>query len=651
MAAIWTPSDEDVSALAITRFRLKASELAGRDLADYEALYQWSLQDLESFWSLVWDFCGVLAETRGERVLMGADQMPGAAWFPDARLNFAQNLLRRNDNDLALIFRGEDEVEAEITWCELQQLVSQTQQLLRDAGVVAGDRVAAYIPNMPEAVVAMLATASLGAVWTSCAPEFGVEGTVDRFSQTAPKVLFIADGYFYNGKSFDSLEKSAQIIEQLPSVEQVFICTYLQDEPQIPHSLMHAVLYPHAVAQYSAKPVQYTMMPFNSPLYVMYSSGTTGVPKCIVHGAGGVLLQHLKEHVLHIGLKRDERIFYSTTCGWMMWNWLVSALAVEATLVLYDGSPFYPDGNALFDLAADTGVNVLGISAKLIDIAQRQGIKPARDSDLSSVRMVLSTGSALSAESYDYVYTHIKDDVCLGSIAGGTDILSNFALANPALPVHRGEIQCRGLGMAVEVWSDLGLELEQGKGELVCSKPFPSMPLGFWNDDGNGKYHDTYFSQFEGVWAQGDFVELTANKGLRYFGRSDSTLNPGGVRIGTAEIYRQLAHFEGIEESIVIGQDWENDSRIVLFVKLAEELKLDEALSARIKQHIRAKTTSQHVPAKIVQVSEIPLTTSGKIVERLVRDVVHGVAIGNTDAIANPEALGEFANRVELLSA
>lgn len=650
MSAMWTPSQSTVDAQAITDFSRRASDLAGRDLSDYEALYQWSIDEAEAFWSLLWDFCGVIAEARGERVLVDGDKMPGAVWFPDARLNYAQNLLRRQDDELAIIFRGEDDVEASISWAELHNLVSQTQQLLRDAGVVAGDRVAGYMPNMPETVVAMLATVSLGAVWTSCSPDFGVQGIVDRLVQTAPKVLFTADGYIYNGKNHDSLEKVAEMLEHLPSIEKIYVCGYVQDEPRIPNKLLHAVLYSHALMAYTAKPVDFVQMPFNAPLFIMYTSGTTGAPKCIVHGAGGVLLQHLKEHVLHLGIKPKERVFYFTNCGWMMWNWLVSAMAAEATVVLYDGSPFFPDNNALFEFAEEVEINVFGTSAKFIDATAKAGVRPVRDSDLAPLRMLLSTSSPLSPECFDYVYTHIKHDVCLSSIAGGTDLLSNFALGNTALPVNRGEIQCRGLGMAVEVWSKDGQSLQQQKGELVCTQPFPSMPIGFWGDEDGSNYRETYFEQFPGVWHQGDYVEQTANNGMVYYGRSDATLNPGGVRIGTAEIYRQVEQLEEVVESLVIAHEWQRDTRLVLFVQLANGLKLDDALIEKIKRQIHENTTHQHVPAKVIQVSDIPRTKTGKITELAVRDTVHGVDVGNLDALANPDALAEYQNLSELLT-
>lgn len=648
MSAIWTPSESAVKSQAITEFARRAGELSGQDLSQYSDLYQWSIDDRESFWRLIWSFCGVIAETQGERVLLDGEKMPGSAWFPDARLNFAQNLLRRNDNELAIIFRGEDEIASEITWADLQQLVSQTQQLLRDAGVEAGDRVAGYLPNIPEAVVVMLATASIGAVWTACSPDFAAESVVERFSQTAPKVLFTADGYIYNGRNIDSLENVAQMLPHLPSVERVYVCGYLQEEPHIPNKLLNALLYSHALASFSAKPVEYTMMPFDAPLYIMYSSGTTGLPKCIVHGAGGVLLQHLKEHVLHVGLQPKERIFYFTTCGWMMWNWLVSALAAEASIVLYEGSPFSPDENALFEFAEEAQINVFGTSAKYLSHVAKADLHPVRDCDLSAMRMILSTGSPLAPNTYDYVYTHVKHDVCLASISGGTDILSNFALSNPTLAVQRGELQCRGLGMAVEVWDAQGQAVVDQQGELVCTKSFPSMPVGFWQDEDGSLYRSTYFEHFQGVWYQGDYVALRANGGMVFYGRSDATLNPAGVRIGTAEIYRQVEKLAEVHECLAISQQWEGDSRIVLFVTLQEGGKLDEELSERIKQQIRQNTSEQHVPAKLIQVSDMPRTKSGKLVELAVRDAVHGLPVKNIDALVNPNALAEFENRIEL---
>jgi acetoacetyl-CoA synthetase len=518
---------------------------------------------------------------------------------------------------------------------------------LRAKGVVAGDRVGGYLPNMPEAVIAMLATASIGAIWSSCSPDFGVQGVLDRFGQIEPKVLFSADGYYYNGQTHDSLTKLKDIVHQLPSLEQVVVVSYVSSEPEVSGitraSVLADIVRPHVPGE-----IDFAQLPFNHPLYIMYSSGTTGVPKCIVHGAGGTLIQHLKEHLLHVDLKRDDRFFYFTTCGWMMWNWLVSGLASGATLMLYDGSPFHPDGNVLFDYAAAESIAVFGTSAKYIDAVNKAGLVPAETHDLTCMRTILSTGSPLVPESFDFVYEKVKRDVCLSSISGGTDIISCFALGNPILPVWRGELQCRGLAMRVEVYDDDGKPITGRKGELVCTTPFPSMPVGFWNDPDGAKYRAAYFERFPGVWCHGDYVELTEHDGMIIYGRSDAVLNPGGVRIGTAEIYRQVEQLPEVVESLVIGQQWQGDVRVVLFVRLRDGLILDEGLATRIKQQIRRNATPRHVPAKIIQVGDIPRTRSGKIVELAVRNVVHGEPVRNREALANPEALELFKNLPEL---
>jgi acetoacetyl-CoA synthetase len=574
--------------------------------------------------------------------------MPGARWFPEAKLNFAENLLRRQDPSPAIIFRGEDRVIRRLTHAELYAQVSKLAQALRASGVEQGDRVAGILPNMPEAIIAALAAASIGATWSSCSPDFGTQSVLDRFGQIRPKVLFAADGYFYNGNTHDSLTRIAEIVSALPSVEQTVIVPYTREDPAFAASLSQATGWGEFVEPFMARPIRYTYLPFDHPLYIMYSSGTTGTPKCIVHGAGGTLLQHVKEHLLHVDLKRDDRFFYFTTCGWMMWNWLVSGLASGATLLLYDGSPFHPHGNALFDYADAEGMAVFGTSAKYIDAVQKAGLVPRRSHKLNKLKAILSTGSPLAPESFDFVYQNIKTDVCLASISGGTDIVSCFALANPILPVWRGELQCRGLGLKVDVFDDDGHPVPGKKGELVCTAPFPCMPIGFWNDLDGAKYRAAYFERFPGVWCHGDYVELTEHDGLIIHGRSDAVLNPGGVRIGTAEIYRQVEQFDEVLESIVIGQEWAGDVRVVLFVKLRDGYALNENLVARIKQQIKANTSPRHVPAKVVQVADIPRTRSGKIVELAVRDVVHGRPIKNTGALANPEALEHFKERPEL---
>jgi acetoacetyl-CoA synthetase len=643
---MWTPSPERVEAANLTRFLADLKAREGVDLADYPQLYDWSIGNLEAFWSAVWDLCGARGE-KGDTVLADADRMPGAKFFPDAKLNFAENLLRKSDETDAIVFWAEDKAKRRMSWRELNELVSRLQQFLADAGVGEGDRVAGFMPNMPETVAAMLATASLGAIWSSCSPDFGVQGVLDRFGQIEPKVMFVPDGYFYNGKTIDTLPKTRDFLAELPSLRKVVVVPLVGREGAAAE-LPGAAGLAEAVKPYDPKPVDYRRVDFNAPLYVMFSSGTTGKPKCIVHGVGGTLLQHLKEHKLQSDVKPGDRVFYFTTCGWMMWNWLVSALAAEATLLLYDGSPFAPDGNVLFDFADAERMTLFGTSAKYIDACAKAGLEPKATHDLSSVRTLCSTGSPLVPEGFDYVYGKVKDDICLSSISGGTDIVSCFVLGNPIGPVYRGEIQARGLGMAVEVWDEDGRPVREEKGELVCVKPFPPMPLYFWNDPEGARYRAAYFERFPGVWCHGDFVELTRHDGMIVYGRSDATLNPGGVRIGTAEIYRQVEKLPEVLESIVIGQDWDGDVRVVLFVRLREGVTLDEGLEKRIKTQIREGATPRHVPAKVVQVADIPRTKSGKIVELAVRDVVHGREVKNKEALANPEALDLYRDRDEL---
>ena len=653
--SLWTPSADRIAAANVTAFRLAAERRWGMSLPDYDALYDWSIAAPEQFWVSVWEGegtgAGVIGE-RGERVLVDGERMPGAKWFPDARLNFAKNLLRSRDAKDALVFWGEDHVLNRMTHGELYRAVAHFVAALREMGVQKGDRVAAYMPNMPETVIAMLAAASIGAVFTSASPDFGVQGVVDRFGQTAPKVLVACDGYFYGGKTIDVLGKLGDIVRQLPSVKHVVVVPYVHAEHDL-KDIPHAHMWAEFIAPFHfVDDIAFEQLPFDHPLYIMYSSGTTGVPKCIVHCAGGTLLQHLKEHRLHADVKPGDRLFYFTTCGWMMWNWLVSGLAAGATLLLYDGSPFASDNQILFDYADAEHMTHFGTSAKFIDAAAKFGLKPRETHSLATVRAMMSTGSPLVPEGFDYVYRDIKADLQLSSISGGTDIISCFVLGSPVLPVWRGEIQCRGLGMAVDVWDDAGRPLRGEKGELVCTKPFPVMPIGFWGDADGAKYHAAYFDRFPNVWCHGDFCEITEHGGLVIHGRSDATLNPGGVRIGTAEIYRQVERLEEVVESLVIGQDWPpqnpNDVRVVLFVKLREGLTLDDTLVARIKQTIRDNTTPRHVPAKVLQVADIPRTKSGKIVELAVRNVVHGRPVKNLEALANPEALAFFRDRSEL---
>jgi len=654
---LWEPSPQRIAQAHLTAFAAAIAAKHDVDVGTYKKLWQWSIDHKWDFWREMWTYGGVLGEP-GNRVLLDADRMPGAHWFPDARLNFAQNLLERrraDDDGDALVFWGEDKVRRAVSHAELHALASRVASALATHGIVAGDRVVAYMPNMPEAIIAMLGASSLGAIWSSCSPDFGVQGVLDRFGQIEPRILFTADGYWYNGKAISIVDKVAQIVARLPSVERVVVVPCLRHGAGAPDDMTmvrDALAWDVWLAPSIAGPIDYPLLPFDHPLYILYTSGTTGVPKCIVHGAGGTLLQHLKEHLLHGDVKAGDRLFYFTTCGWMMWNWLASGLAAKATLLLYDGSPFIDRGRILWELADAEKMTHFGTSAHYIEAQKKIALVPLKDFKLASVRTMFSTGSPLAPESFDYVYQCVKHDICLSSISGGADIVSCFALGAPTLPVWRGELQCRGLGMDVDVYDENGHSVIGEKGELVCKSPFPSMPVRFWNDSDGGKYQAAYFERFPGVWCHGDWVELTEHDGLVIYGRSDATLNPGGVRIGTAEIYRQVEQLPEIVESLVIGQDWPpgdvGDSRVVLFVRLQEGVTLDADLVERIKAQIRANTTPRHVPAKVVQVTDIPRTKSGKIVELAVRNVVHGRDVRNLEALANPEALEQYRDRDEL---
>ena len=651
--ALWRPSADAVATAKLSSFIAAVNLRWQAGCSDYASLWRWSVASPEAFWRSLWDECRVLGEC-GASVVEDGDRMPGARWFPQARVNYAQNLLRRRDDADALVFWGEDKIRRRLSRGELYVQVSRCTQALKAAGVVQGDRVAAYLPNMPEALIAMLATAALGAIWSSASPDFGVQGVLDRFGQIEPKILLCVDGYWYNGKRVDCMPKNTEVAAQMPSVERTLVVSCLDDSPAV-SSIRNGVRYVDFVAPYAAAEIEFVPLPFAHPLFIMFSSGTTGVPKCIVHCHGGALLQHLKEHQLHGDIRPDDRIFYFTTCGWMMWNWLVSALASDAVLLLYDGSPFVRGagrpGTILFDYADAERMTHFGTSAKFIDAIAKSGLQPRQTHRLEHLRVMFSTGSPLAPESFDYVYREIKADLLLASISGGTDILSCFALGSPILTVYRGELQCRGLGMAVDVFDAEGRPIPAGlgeRGELVCTAPFPAMPVGFWNDPDGAKYHAAYFERFPNVWCHGDFVELTTNEGMIIYGRSDAVLNPGGVRIGTGEIYRQVEQLPEVVESLVIGQEWARDQRVVLFVKLSEGMTLDEALVGRIRQQIRQNTTPRHVPAKVLQVADIPRTKSGKIVELAVRNVVHGRPVRNVEALANPEALEFFRARAEL---
>ncbi|MEC5386453.1 acetoacetate--CoA ligase [Uliginosibacterium sp. H3] len=655
-APLWQPDAAHIAATRLTAFTQFVAQRHARTFTDYTELHRWSVTQATDFWSAVWDFCGVLGKKGSDDnadLLRDGDRMPGARWFPDAQLNFARNLLRRRDAADAIVFQGEDKLQRRLSHATLYAEVARLAAALRAAGVGPGDRVAAYMPNMPETAIAMLATSSLGAVFSSASQDFGVQGVLDRFGQIEPKVLIAADGVFYGGKTLDAMARIAEIVAQLPSLSATVIVPYTQSEHALEAirggAMWADFLAPHA----SEEHIDFVDMPFNAPLYIMFSSGTTGVPKCIVHGVGGTLLQHMKEHQLHSDIRPDDRVFYFTTCGWMMWNWLVSSLASGATLLLYDGSPFVSRGQLLWDFVSAERCSLFGTSAKYIDAAAKLGLNPAVTHDLSALRAVLSTGSPLSPEGFEYVYRDIKSDICLSSVSGGTDIVSCFVLGNPNGPVWRGELQAKGLGLAVEVFDETGKPLEAGKGELVCTRPFPCMPVAFWNDPDGARYHAAYFERFPNIWCHGDWSEEVhhagGHVGMIIYGRSDATLNPGGVRIGTAEIYRQVEKLPEVLESIVIGQDFEGDVRVVLFVKLREGLALDDELVASIKQVIRQNASPRHVPAKILQVPDIPRTKSGKIVELAVRAVVHGQEVKNVEALANPEALEHFRNRAELM--
>jgi len=644
---LWTPSPERVASSRLTAFAgtfLSPPPSAGA--ASYDDLHRLSIDRRDRFWRAVWEFCGVIGDPGpGDRVLE-RDAMPGAEYFPAASLNFAENVLRLRDDRDAIVFLREDGDTRALSSAELFAEVSKIAAALRGWGVQPGDRVAGYLPNIPEAIIAALAAASIGAVWSSCSPDFGVQGILDRFGQIEPRVLFAADGYLYGGRTHDCLARTREAVDRLPSVTQTVVIPFVTDTPPL-DGIRGAVNWDDLAAG-DAGPIPFARLPFNHPLYILYSSGTTGVPKCIVHGAGGTLLQHLKEHQLHCDIKPGDRVFYFTTCGWMMWNWLVTALASEATLLLYDGSPFHPDGNVLFSYAAAQRMTLFGTSARFIDAVAKAGLAPGETHDLSSLRTMTSTGSPLSPESFDFVYRAIKADLHLASISGGTDIVSCFVGGNPNAPVWRGEIQCKALGMAVEVFDPDGHPVAGEKGELVCTRSFPSMPVGFWNDADGRRYRAAYFEHYPGVWRHGDWLEQTERGGFVIYGRSDATLNPGGVRIGTAEIYRQVERLDEVLESLVIGQHWDGDERIVLFVRLRPGAALDAALEARIRTAIRVNASPRHVPAKIVPVDDIPRTKSGKIVELAVRAVVHGEHVPNLEALANPAALDHFRNRTEL---
>ena len=645
---LWTPSEKRKSSSNLRRFMDELEGSCDTELQSYADILKFSMGYPEAFWSKLWDFCGVKAQTQGKRVLIDGDKMPGGRFFPDAKLNYAENLLKRNDDAPALIFWGEDKIKITVTWSQLNARVAKTHRALAKAGIKSGDRVCAVVPNHPETIVAFLAVASLGAIWSSCSPDFGERGILDRFGQIAPKLMFTCDAYFYAGKTHGLSEKIAKVLTQLPSVEQTVVIDYTGQAATMVAQLPKARTLEAFRSGESEAPITFTQMPFDHPLYILYSSGTTGIPKCIVHRAGGILLKHLSELVLNTDVKPGDRLFYFTTCGWMMWNWLVSGLSAGATLLLYDGSPFHPNERVLFDFADAADMTIFGTSAKYIDSVRKTGWRANETHKLKNLRTMMSTGSPLSAENFDFVYQAIKSDLHLASISGGTDICGCFVGGNPLSSVWRGEIQGPMLGMAMDVLDDNAHPVKEEKGEMVCKKPFPSMPVMFWNDADGQKYHNAYFARFDNIWCHGDFAEITSHGGLIIHGRSDATLNPGGVRIGTAEIYAQVERIPDVLEALAIGQDWDNDVRVVLFVRLAPGKVLDEKLMTRIKKQVREGASPRHVPAVILAVSDIPRTKSGKITELAVREIIHGREVKNREALANPEALELFRNLAAL---
>ena len=641
---LWAPSESRKAASQLTAFTTAIERKTGKSFPDYSSLWQWSIDHPEDFWQAVWSFCEIKASRPWEQVLIDGDKMPGAQWFFGAELNFAENLLRGADTSVAILFQNEGGDSREITFATLRKEVSRIANWLRICGINPGDRVAAWTPNLPETVIMLLASASVGAIFSSCSPDFGTQAVVERFGQIEPVVLLVADGYTYGGKSFNLLPKVWQLLDQVPSIRHTLVVPYLNPDPELNKEttfLWDEITDPEG-------PIEFKQLPFAHPLYILYSSGTTGTPKCIVHSAGGTLLQHLKEHQLHADLRKTDRLFYFTTCGWMMWNWLVSGLASEATIVLYDGSPTKPETDVLFRLAEQLGIHVFGTSASYLAAMEKAGLRPGNKYGFKSLRTILSTGSPLSEESFEYTYRDIKSDLCLSSISGGTDIISCFALGNPNLPVRRGELQCRGLGMAVDIFDPQGKPIREDKGELVCTRPFPSMPLGFWCDDADHRYEAAYFARYRGIWCHGDFALLTDDGGMVIYGRSDAVLNPGGVRIGTAEIYAQVMQVPKVVDCVAVGQDWKGDNRIVLFVQLCEGEGLDDPLRKEICRQLRSGASPRHVPDVILSVADIPKTRSGKTAELAVRKAIHGESIENMDALANPESLKAFSSRKEL---
>jgi len=644
---LWKPSEERVKGTNMYRFMNFVNEKLGKDFTGYAPMYQWSIENIPEFWTLMWEFAEIKASKPYDQVIDDVNKMPGAKWFSGARLNFAENLLRYRDDHVALIFKGEDQPSIKMTYTKLYDEVARVAKSLRQAGLKPGDRVAGFMPNMPESIIAMLAAASIGAAWSSCSPDFGIKGVLDRFGQIKPKVLFTANGYSFKGKHVDSLERIADILKELPSIEKVVVVPYTKKDPDISH-VPNAVHYKDFKSSESNLEIEFEQLPFDHPLYIMYSSGTTGLPKCMVQSAGGILTHQMKELMLHTDLKREDTIFYFTTCGWMMWNWLTCSLSLGATLVLFDGNPFHPDPGALWEMAQDEKITIFGTSAGYIAALRNAGVKPKKEYDLTSLKALLSTGSPLSVEDFEFIYKEVKNDLQLASISGGSDLNGCFALGNPMGPVYAGELQCRGLAMKVEAFDDNGKPVVNQQGELVCTAPFPSMPIYFWDDPDNSKYHSAYFDVYPNIWVHGDFIEINDRGGVTMCGRSDATLNPGGVRIGTADIYRLVEQMDEVEDSVVIGQNWKNDIRVILFVKLAQGYELTEELKGKIKSILRTNASPRHVPAKILSVPAVPYTLNMKKVELAVKKVVENKPVLNKDALSNPEALDYYAGIKEL---
>ena len=651
---LWTPSEDRVSGSNLTSFTRYVKELLNKRISSYKELYDWSVNDTEEFWKSIWVISGIIHSRPYEKVVTG-NEMFGTKWFQGAHINFAENLLRYRDNNLAIVSSRENSTEVKITYSKLFKVTASVSAALKELGIKKGDRVAGFVNNIPESIIAMLATNSLGALWSSCSPDFGHKGVLDRFGQIQPKILFAIESYYYNGKLIDCTGKIEAIRKSIPSITKVILIKRFNSlegdlSSDVTSTKVVNSLYFNELTSFDSNEIKFEYVPFDHPVYIMYSSGTTGIPKCIVHGGGGTLLQHFKELSLHTNLKRDDVITYYTTCGWMMWNWLVSSLFVGARIFLYDGNPVYPNINTLWKKIEEEKISIFGTSPKYLTMIQKSGLIPKDRFDLSSLKTILSTGSPLSVENFEWVYSNVKKDLQLSSISGGTDIISCFMLGNPNLAVYSGEIQCKGLGMKVEAYNENGESVVEEKGELVCTKPFPSMPVYFWNDDDGKKYKTAYFDYYPGVWRHGDYIKITVNGGIVVYGRSDATLNPGGVRIGTAEIYRIVESMDEILDSLVVGQNWKNDVRIILFVVLKKNQLLNEKMIEKIKNTIRSNTTPRHVPAKIIQIKDVPRTISGKKVELAVARILHNENVENRDALANPDSLEQFRKILPLLS-